>query len=183
VGLVLASLFFIYRISDLTRIERIDLGPEFSQPGAPTVRAYRLFGSLFFGSVGKLDALQAPRDPAPGVLILEMHQVINLDTSGLEALEELRHSVQAGKGRILLVAPNAQPLSLMQRSGFLDHLGPDSVFQSLSDALEAVRQAARAESAEAPVNDTAAATDGPATEEAATVMELMATPRPIWLRG
>ena len=165
VGLVLASLFFIYRISDLTRIERIDLGAEFSQPDGPTVRAYRLFGSLFFGSVGKLDALQAPRDPAPGVMILEMHQVINLDTSGLEALEELRHSVQAGKGRILLVAPNAQPLSLMQRSGFLDQLGPDSVFERLSDALESIRQAVGADAGtgagEAPADGAPEAVAGP----------------------
>src|SRR5690606_9734883 len=141
VGLVLASLFFIYRISDLTRIERIDLGPEFAQPDGTTVRAYRLFGSLFFGSVGKIDALQTPFDPLPGVMILEMHQVINLDTSGLEALEELRGSVHAGKGRILLVAPNEQPLSLMRRGGFLEKLGPDSVFERLADALASIRRA------------------------------------------
>ncbi|MFA7504033.1 MAG: SulP family inorganic anion transporter [Burkholderiaceae bacterium] len=139
VGLVLASLFFIYRVSALTRIERIDLGPDIAEQTGQTVRAYRLFGSLFFGSVGKLDALQAPRDPQAGVMILEMHQVINLDTSGLEALEELLHSVRAGKGRIIIVAPNEQPRSIMERSGFLDQLGPDSVYATLEGALASLR--------------------------------------------
>ncbi len=155
VGLVLASLFFIYRISDLTRVERIDLGPEFARKDGPTVRAYRLFGSLFFGSVGKIDALQTPFDPLPGVMILEMHQVINLDTSGLEALEELRDSLRSGKGRIVIVAANEQPLSLMRRSGFLDKLGPDSVFETLEDALDSIRQAAEEDQGKA-----AAASEG-----------------------
>lgn len=141
VGLVLASLFFIYRVSALTRVERIELGPDIARQAGRTVRAYRLFGSLFFGSVGKIDALQTPFDPLPGVMILEMHQVINLDTSGLEAFEGLLHSLHASKGRMLIVAPNEQPLSLMTRSGFLESLGPDSVFSSLADALDSIRQA------------------------------------------
>ena len=34
--------------------------------------------------------------------------------------------------------PNEQPLSLMQRSGFLDSIGTDSVYDSLEDALVAI---------------------------------------------
>jgi SulP family sulfate permease len=161
VGLVLASLFFIYRVSALTRIERIEIDPEIAQRGGQAIRAYRLFGSLFFGSVGKIDALQTTsRDPDPGVMILEMHQVINLDTSGLEALEELHHSIRSGKGRILIVAPNEQPRSLMQRSGFFDQLGPDSVFASLEEALASIRRSA-ADTGETPGGNGAPTVPGP----------------------
>ena len=57
VGLVLASLFFIYRISQITRIEPVVLAPEEALAG---VEAYRLFGSLFFGAVSKLEAVSDP---------------------------------------------------------------------------------------------------------------------------
>ncbi len=156
-GLVLASLFFIYRVSALTRIERIPLAPQVAQRTGLTVRAYRLFGSLFFGSVGKIDALQTPFDPLPGVMILELHQVINLDTSGLEALEGLLHSLRSGGGRMLIAAPNEQPLSLMNRSGFMEKLGPDSVFDTLEAALASIRPAADTTG----VDDTARPGDAP----------------------
>lgn len=54
VGLVLACVFFIYRMSTLFRVE-----PKAAPlPDAlPHVRVFRLYGSLFFGAVGKVEAL------------------------------------------------------------------------------------------------------------------------------
>lgn len=144
VGLVLASLFFIYRVSALTRVEEISLDPALTKATDQGIRAYRLFGSLFFGSVGKIDSLQTPFDPVPGITILEMHQVISLDTTGLEALEGLLHSLRLGKGRLIIAAATEQPLSLMQRSGFIGKLGPDSVYPDLAAALAALREQAAA---------------------------------------
>ncbi|HET6788070.1 MAG TPA: SulP family inorganic anion transporter, partial [Aquabacterium sp.] len=55
VGLVLACLFFIYRMSHLFTIEAIDLGDRSLHSG---VCAWRLYGSLFFGAVGKVEQLE-----------------------------------------------------------------------------------------------------------------------------
>ena len=48
-GLVLACVFFIYRMSTLFRVEAL---PDAEQP--PTARLMKVYGSLFFGAVGKV---------------------------------------------------------------------------------------------------------------------------------
>jgi SulP family sulfate permease len=137
VGLVLSSLFFIYRISSLTRVEPIALSPGQSTRGdGKRVGAWELFGSIFFGSVTKLENLLDPARPLPDVVVLEMHKVINIDTTGLDALQALLHAVRARGGRLILADLNEQPLSLLQRSGFLHELGSENVFGNLQAALE-----------------------------------------------
>lgn len=139
VGLVMASLFFIYRISSLTRVSNVDLPFDQSRlPDGRTVGAVRIFGSLFFGSVNKLEHLLDPARKLPEVLILEMHQVINIDTTGLDALEGLRKLIARRGGLLMIAGVNEQPLSLMRRSGFVKHLGEGNLRSSLEDALYVV---------------------------------------------
>ena len=138
VGLVLASLFFIYRMSSLTRVERLGLrSDQATLPDGRRVGAWELFGSIFFGSVAKLEALTDPAVPLPDVVILEMRKVINFDTTGLDALESLHHTLRRRGARLMLADLNEQPLSLMARSGFLDELGRENVFLDLGAALAA----------------------------------------------
>ncbi len=135
VGLVLACVFFIYRISSLTRIER--LAPEsLPHTPAPGVVVYSIFGSLFFGAVGKMEALLTPEAVPGKVLILKMQQLINLDTTGLDALESVRKALLARGCQLILVGPNHQPLSLMRRTGFLDRLGAENCVPDLVHALD-----------------------------------------------
>ncbi len=138
VGLMLSSLFFIYRISSLTRVEPIALAESYSvRPDGRRVGAWEIFGSIFFGSVTKLESLLDPAKPLPGVVILEMHKVINIDTTGLDALEALLHTLRQRGGRLILADLNQQPLSLLERSGFLDELGRENVFDDFDEALRA----------------------------------------------
>ena len=140
VGLVLSSLFFIYRISSLTKVEEIDLPFDATHlADGRRLVAYRLFGSLFFGSVTKLEHLLDPGRRLPEVLILEMDHVINIDTTGMDALENLHTLVHKRGGRLLIAGVNEQPLSLMKRSGFVKVLGAENLVKSLDDALWAVK--------------------------------------------
>ena len=148
VGLVLSSLFFIYRMSTLTRVDPLPLGDTATRlPDGRTVGCWQLFGSIFFGSVTKLEALLDPARPLPDVVILEMHKVINIDTTGLDALESLHDTLKRRGGRLMLVDLNDQPLSILTRSGVIDDIGRGNVFGRLEAALEAAArppQAARA---------------------------------------
>jgi len=85
----------------------------------------------------------------PEVLVLEMHQVLNLDTSALEALQELHAHLQRHGGRLLIAELTGQPLSLIERSGFREQLGRDALFARTRDALEAARGVAGSPPAEA----------------------------------
>lgn len=134
VGLVLACVFFIYRISSLTRIELIP-SDRLSTPLPHGVLAYSIFGSLFFGAVDKLEGLIDAEAIPEQALILELHQLINLDATGLDALETIRKTLQKKGSQLILCGANRQPLDLMRRSGFLERLGTQNCLDNLPDAL------------------------------------------------
>ncbi len=130
IGLVLASLFFIYRISELTRVEPITLD------GAPPgVAAYKVFGSLFFGSIGKLEPLLDPVVSPAKIMILEMHQVISIDNTGLETLQALQRSLARRGGQLILCGLNRHPAEQVGRSGFREEIGADNIVPHLASAL------------------------------------------------
>jgi SulP family sulfate permease len=133
VGLMLACLFYIARISGLTRVDAI----ESPQPG---VEAFRISGSLFFGAVSKMDALLDPRRPLPRVVILDLAQLLNMDTTGLETLETLRDRLHKRGGLLILADVQEQPRGLLTRSGLLEELGAENVVPSLADAWQRARE-------------------------------------------
>lgn len=131
VGLVLACVFFIYRMSTLFRVRPHD--PAELPPG---VQVFELFGSLFFGAVGKIEALPVQVGEGTRALVLEMHRLISLDTSGLDALEQLHRTLKKRGIALVLANVNEQPLSLMRRSGFDAVLGEDAIVPSVAAAFE-----------------------------------------------
>ncbi len=115
-GLVLAVVLFVRRQSSLFTAD-IDAHNEQRVEG-------RLYGALFFGAVAKLDALQRAADAASTGLVmrLDVRQLISLDTTGLDALEQLQSSLSKRQGRLVLLGLNPQPRSLIERSGFAQHI-------------------------------------------------------------
>jgi len=87
---------------------------------------YRLYGSLFFGAVAKIDPLiTAAEQGAPGVnVMLDATHLIALDTTGLDVLEQLQAALAKRGAHLGMVGLNPQPLSLIRRSGFAEHLHP-----------------------------------------------------------
>lgn len=134
VGIVLACVFFIYRISELTTIEAVK--PEnLPQPLPKGVAAYSIFGSLFFGAIDKLEVLVDPQSIPDKALILELHQLIKLDATGLDALEGIHKSLKRHGSHLLLCGLNRQPYELMQSTGFIHRLGAEHCFANLQSAL------------------------------------------------
>jgi sulfate permease, SulP family len=140
IGLVLAALFFIHRISSLTTIEPVS-GTIAGAAVPEGVAAFRVFGSLFFGAVGKLEALTetTPFREPPTVLVLDLHMVINLDSTCLDTLEGINRGLRKRGAALVLCAANEQPLSLMRRSGFVDELGPGNLQPDLASGLARAR--------------------------------------------
>ncbi len=134
VGMVLACAFFIYRVASLTRIEHLG-SRELHTELPPGVAVYSLFGSLFFGAVDKVEALSDPNSAAPKVLILKVNQLINIDTTGLEALHGLHRFLEKRDSHLILCGLNHQPLSLITRGGLLEKLGEENCIAELSQAL------------------------------------------------
>lgn len=131
VGLVLACVFFIYRMSTLFRIEPREVA---EAPAGVQVR--EVYGALFFGAVGKLEALPAQLPEGTRALVLDMHRLIAMDTSGLDALEQLQRELSRRGITLWIAEVNEQPRSLMERSGFAAHLGEQAFAPTLAEALQ-----------------------------------------------
>jgi SulP family sulfate permease len=130
VGLVLACAFFIYRMGTLFRVEAL-AAPE---PKHVIVRS--LYGALFFGAVGRLEALAEALPDGTRVVVLEAHRLVALDTSGVDALAQLHRTLQRRKVTLLLCDLNEQPRSLLERSGLLAVLGEAALAPDLAIALQ-----------------------------------------------
>ncbi|HUQ25040.1 MAG TPA: SulP family inorganic anion transporter [Burkholderiales bacterium] len=135
VGLVLACLFFIARISGLTRVEPVE-------NAGRGVEAYRISGSLFFGAVSKMDGLLDPRRPVPRVMVLDLAQLLNMDTTGLETLQTLHGMLQKRGAVLILAGLRDQPQGLLARSGLLAKLSAENVVPTLDDALRHAKELA-----------------------------------------
>jgi SulP family sulfate permease len=131
VGLVLACAFFIYRMGTLFRVQ--PMAPAGPQPAG--VQVFELVGSLFFGAVGKVEALADQVGPASRTVVLGMHRMLLLDTSGLDALEQLHRELGRRGVALMLADVGEQPLSLIRRSGFADRLGPGRIVATVAAAL------------------------------------------------
>lgn len=125
VGLVLACLFFIWRMGSLFEIR--DLLPSMDQPLPTGVQAFELYGALFFGAVGQMEDLPTRVGSDVRAVVLDMHRLVSMDTSGLEALQQLHRALQRRQVALVLADVNPQPLSLIRRSGFEHTLGPDHI--------------------------------------------------------
>ncbi|MDP1899885.1 MAG: SulP family inorganic anion transporter [Rubrivivax sp.] len=132
VGLILACVFFIWRMGQMFQVR--DHRPDELPPG---VQAFELFGSLFFGAVGQIEDLPARVQPGTRAVVLEMHRLISVDTSGLDALKQLHRALQRRAVALVLANVNEQPLSLIQRSGFEALLGAENIVPNMAAALGA----------------------------------------------
>ena len=114
VGLLLACVLFVRRMSSLFQVALV------SQ--TENAACFRLYGSLFFGAVAKIDPILNVVEGAPqGLEIrLDVQSLQLLDTSGLDVLAQLHKAITSRGGRLVLTGLNAQPRQVMERHGFLD---------------------------------------------------------------
>ena len=143
VGLVAACITFIYRISSLSRFEPISLAdhPTLSAPSATQpfwFAGFRLYGALFFGAVKLIEDL---RENLPHqVLLLDMKNVIYVDSSGADTLNDLARACTKSGVRLLVCGLNHQPLDMARRCGFIAQIGADHSYTDLPAGITAAMQ-------------------------------------------
>jgi len=145
----MAAFLFIRRISETTKITGVaettyDEGPVGAADAAAAknlpkgVMIYNVFGAFLFGAADKLETALQRGQQEPDVLILRMRQVLAMDATGLEALEDFAKRLRKRGKHLLLCGPHSQPLFAMERAGFLDWLGQENI---CADVEESVKRA------------------------------------------
>jgi SulP family sulfate permease len=134
VGLAAACIVFVYRMGALFRVEPDELHPV----GARGVVAYRLYGPLFFAAVAKLEALPGQLPSGTTTLVLDAHQLVSIDASGLTAFESVHRTLERTGVRLVVVGLNEQPLAAMRRWGLDALIGAGNLFVDRDSAFAAL---------------------------------------------
>jgi sulfate permease, SulP family len=110
-------------------------------PAAPVgVAVYRLYGALFFGAVGKVEAVGENLPPGTHTVVLEMHRLVSMDSSGLDAVQQLHRQLTRQGVSLWLCDVNEQPRDLMHRAGFEAVLGAERIAPDLAGAFSSLRR-------------------------------------------
>ena len=136
VGLLLAFITFIYRISSLSRCEAA-LAADFPalQNQAGRIDAYRIYGAIFFGAVRLLETIE--KNLPSDTLLLDLKNVIYIDASGMDTILELKHLCDSAQVKLIICGLAHQPYDVAKRSGLLETLGPDCQYPDLALGIQA----------------------------------------------
>ena len=147
VGMVLASLLFMKRMSDFSKVIPLneifdEKGGEFPERGdpdaidrkkiPPDVAVYEVQGPFFFGAA---DMLKDLSDLSPKILILRMRHVPVIDASGMHALKEFYAKCQNSKTILFLSGISEEKKKMLHRFGLVQLIGEAYLFPNIDTAL------------------------------------------------
>ena len=143
VGMVLAAILFIHRVSETTEVslvtdEDVLESPEQIAQGKKIpngVLVYRIFGPFLFGAAEKMEDAIQRIGKLPTVLILRLHLVSAMDATALNALESIVERMQHARGTVILSGVHRQPLDMLRKAGFIEVIGRKNFCATFDDAL------------------------------------------------
>lgn len=126
-GLVVACIFFLYRMNNITVVEPATL--PFHMPD--TVEAWHIRGALFFGSISKLEHVTDPHrliaaDSAK-IVILDFTDLISIDNSAMDQIEVFVRALHRHNHELIIAGATGHSLRQLKRTGIADELGPNLV--------------------------------------------------------
>ena len=146
VGIVLAALLFMRRMSEVSHVNAItrDLQEERDEEDTGMsrriipqgVEVFEVYGTLFFGAVDQFTESMRFLVKKPRVLILETRNLLAIDATGIHAVENLIPELSQQKIHLIISGIHKQPLFAMQQAGIFDQIGEDNVCGNLDEALE-----------------------------------------------
>lgn len=141
VGILLAAILFMKRMSDVTEVEGWKYLDEEDDPDSIALRAvpdhtlvYEVSGPMFFGAADKILKISVKEDTQ--FLIIRMRSVNAIDATAMHSLEQLYESFHAKGIQIILSHVNEQPRSVMDKAGFTEKIGEENFCIHIDEALE-----------------------------------------------
>ena len=141
IGMVLACLLFIKRMSEETHADSWvytdDDTPDIDehlQKLPLQIRVYEITGPLFLGAADAIEHIVVK--DFTSCLVLRMRGVPALDSTAMNALQNLVKTCE-GKGITLVFSHvNEQPMHVMEKAGFVELVGKENFQSNISAALK-----------------------------------------------
>jgi sulfate permease, SulP family len=147
VGIVLAAILFVKRMSDLHTVVKVLPDPfnktnkvssHFVREGhdCPQISIFTIEGALFFGVAQMFEnSIMSTIHHQPKVLILRMSKVPYMDTTGEAYLASIVRHFHDQNGTILISGLMIQPKDTLKKTGLLNEIGEQNLFEHTGDAI------------------------------------------------
>ena len=103
-----------------------------------SVRVYEINGPMFFGMTDRISDISVKEFTK--FLIIRMRGVPSLDSTGMNALENLYGYCRENGVDLIFSHANEQPMKTMRRAGFADLVGEDHFRANIDDAIAFARR-------------------------------------------
>lgn len=144
VGMVLAALMFIRKVSRTTTVTRVT--KDYVEDGRAHVlqgkdipeyaTVFRVHGPFLFGATDKFAEIIDRVNSLPPIVILRLRNMTAIDATGLGALRDLADTLHASGRSLLLCGAREQPSALMRQAEFERHVGRENICASITEALD-----------------------------------------------
>ncbi len=141
VGIVMAAILFMKRMSEVTEVEGWKYVDDETDADSISLRkvpentlVYEFSGPLFFGAADKI--LQVTFKGNTNCLIMRMRSVSALDATAMHNLEQLHKECTRRNIRMIFSHVNEQPMSVMEKDGFVEKVGAENFCAHIDDALK-----------------------------------------------
>ena len=141
IGMILACLLFIKRMSEETKAESwvytdddtVAVNENLRKLPAE-IRVYEVSGPLFFGASDAIERIVV--EESAKCLVLRMRAVPALDSTAMNALTALTKTCESKGVTIVFSHVNEQPMKVMKKAGFVALAGEENFCPNITAALE-----------------------------------------------
>ncbi|MGN0593086.1 MAG: SulP family inorganic anion transporter [Ruminococcus sp.] len=142
VGLVLAALLFMKQMADVSGVQDwVYIDEEDDDPDhialkkvPQNTKVYEINGPMFFAASDKF--MYVLSDTNIDVLCIRMRNVPAMDATGVETLREIVNRCEKHHIAVVFSHVNEQPMSLMEKAGFVKRLGKENFCDHIDAALQ-----------------------------------------------
>lgn len=146
-GMILAVLVFIHKVTQTTSVSEVT--EKYVREGhvhilqhkviPAYVTIFRIHGPFLFGATDKIDEITTRLPGLPPILILRLRNMTAIDSTGLQALENLADQVHESGRELILCGAREQPWRLMDQAEFQLHVGRENMCRNIEEALNRAR--------------------------------------------
>ncbi len=150
VGIVLATLLFMKRMSDETNAygwkeydEETDEDNISLKKIPEGVAVFEITGPFFFGAATKISDEILLYEKHKKVLVLRMRSVPAIDASGIHAFNDVISSLEKKGVKLVVSHANEQPLQVFKKSGIYNKIGAENFCSNIEAALSRAEELAK----------------------------------------
>lgn len=139
IGIVLAALIFMYRMSKINGVMPLEIESDEIQNYSDLpkqIEIYEISGPFFFAAAKRYQELLCNLKSNTKVLIIRMRHVPFIDSTGIKNFSEIIKELERKKRKIILSGVNKEVLDELNRSEIADFIPQEHIFDSFEGAIE-----------------------------------------------